>query len=125
MKFFRMVCLFLLTFYKRVMPEQGFNLKFINVPFQLIRRRYFADELPAASPWAIPVNNSSQSGEIMSDEDRLYKSTRYHFFLIVAGFAYASVPVTVHELDIICKQIKLLHQKLSPCHILNLVQEYM
>ncbi|WOG81416.1 hypothetical protein DCAR_0100563 [Daucus carota subsp. sativus] len=41
----------------------------------LIRRRYFADELPAASPWVTPVRSSSQSGENLSDEDHLYKST--------------------------------------------------
>ncbi|KAL1831346.1 hypothetical protein ACET3Z_000997 [Daucus carota] len=55
----------------------------------LIRRRYFADELPAASPWAIPVNNSSQSGEIMSDEDRLYKSTSS---LVDEAYKYNALP---------------------------------
>ncbi|XP_074335593.1 small GTPase LIP1-like isoform X1 [Apium graveolens] len=43
--------------------------------WMLIRRRYFADEISAASPWSIPVKNLSLSGEIMSDEDQLYKST--------------------------------------------------
>ncbi|KAK1403772.1 putative small GTPase superfamily, sigma-54 interaction domain, ATP-binding site 1 [Heracleum sosnowskyi] len=45
----------------------------------LIRRRYFADELPAASPWSTPTKSSSQSGEILSDEDQLYKTTSLPF----------------------------------------------
>ncbi|KAK4485978.1 hypothetical protein RD792_008632 [Penstemon davidsonii] len=45
---------------------------------QLIRRRYFSDELPGASPWSTQVNKGPlppQSGEILSDEDQLYKSS--------------------------------------------------
>ncbi|KAL3818847.1 hypothetical protein ACJIZ3_004752 [Penstemon smallii] len=44
----------------------------------LIRRRYFSDELPGASPWSTQVNRGPlppQSGEILSDEDQLYKSS--------------------------------------------------
>ncbi|KAL6535032.1 hypothetical protein OROMI_026406 [Orobanche minor] len=63
----------------RVAKEARYDKEAVMKFFwMLIRRRYFADELPASSPWTILVNNSSQSGEIMSDEDQLYKSTRYH-----------------------------------------------
>ncbi|KAL6493364.1 hypothetical protein OROGR_032498 [Orobanche gracilis] len=55
----------------------------------LIRRRYFVDELPAASPWATPVKRLSQSGENLSDEDRLYNSTRDNVFVnVVASIHY-------------------------------------
>ncbi|CAI9752960.1 unnamed protein product [Fraxinus pennsylvanica] len=43
----------------------------------LIRRRYFSDELPGASPWSTKVHRPlSQSPEISSDEDQMYKSSR-------------------------------------------------
>ncbi|KAK6150532.1 hypothetical protein DH2020_015464 [Rehmannia glutinosa] len=42
----------------------------------LIRRRYFSDELPGATPWSTQVNRPlGQSSEISSDEDHLYKSS--------------------------------------------------
>ncbi|KAI3462000.1 hypothetical protein Pfo_018663 [Paulownia fortunei] len=42
----------------------------------LIRRRYFSDELPGASPWSTQVNRPlPESGEILSDEDQHYKSS--------------------------------------------------
>lgn len=42
----------------------------------LIRRRYFSDELPGASPWSTQVNRPMpQSGEISIDEDHPYKSS--------------------------------------------------
>ncbi|KAL6576010.1 sphingosine N-acyltransferase subunit lip1 [Orobanche hederae] len=39
----------------------------------LIRRRYFSDELPGATPWS--NRPLAQSSEISSDEDHLYKSS--------------------------------------------------
>ncbi|KAL6558716.1 hypothetical protein OROMI_019066 [Orobanche minor] len=55
-------------------------------------RRYFVDELPAASPWATPVKSLSQSGENLSDEDRLYNSTRDNVFVnIVASIQYCAL----------------------------------
>ncbi|KAH6833700.1 Ras-related small GTP-binding family protein [Perilla frutescens var. hirtella] len=43
----------------------------------LIRRRYFSDELPGATPWSTQVNRAmpQSGGEISSDEDHLYKSS--------------------------------------------------
>ncbi|KAK6150518.1 hypothetical protein DH2020_015450 [Rehmannia glutinosa] len=42
----------------------------------LVRRRYFSDELPGATPWSTQVNRPlGQSSEISSDEDHLYKSS--------------------------------------------------
>ncbi|KAG8373293.1 hypothetical protein BUALT_Bualt11G0008900 [Buddleja alternifolia] len=42
----------------------------------LIRRRYFSDELPGASPWSTQVNRPlAQSSEIVSEEDQRYKSS--------------------------------------------------
>ncbi|KAK4417330.1 Small GTPase LIP1 [Sesamum alatum] len=39
----------------------------------LIRRRYFSDELPGATPWSAQVNRPlPQSGEIVSDDDQQY-----------------------------------------------------
>ncbi|KAK3030474.1 hypothetical protein RJ639_039159, partial [Escallonia herrerae] len=47
----------------------------------LIRRRYFSDDLPAANPWSSPAQRTLQrSHENLSDEDRLYNSTRYNIF---------------------------------------------
>ncbi|XP_047954256.1 small GTPase LIP1-like [Salvia hispanica] len=55
----------------------------------LIRRRYFSDELPGAAPWSSPVGRSiSQSGEISSDEDHLYKSSS----LIGDSYKYNVLP---------------------------------
>jgi hypothetical protein len=53
--------------------------------FQLIRRRYFSDELPAPSPWsAYPVQRSVQRlDENTSDEDPFYKTTRYPILMIL------------------------------------------
>uniref|UniRef100_A0A5B6Z350 Uncharacterized protein n=1 Tax=Davidia involucrata TaxID=16924 RepID=A0A5B6Z350_DAVIN len=43
----------------------------------LIRRRYFSDDLSAPNPWSTPVQRPlHRSGENLSDEDQLYKSTR-------------------------------------------------
>ncbi|GER35129.1 Ras-related small GTP-binding family protein [Striga asiatica] len=42
----------------------------------LIRRRYFSDDLPGAGPWSAHVNRPlTQSSEITSDDDHLYKSS--------------------------------------------------
>ncbi|KAL6555391.1 hypothetical protein OROGR_006649 [Orobanche gracilis] len=52
-------------------------------------KRYFVDELPAANPWATPVKRLSRSGENLSDEDRLYNSTRDNVFVnVVASIHY-------------------------------------
>ncbi|KZV36722.1 hypothetical protein F511_37996 [Dorcoceras hygrometricum] len=41
----------------------------------LIRRRYFSDELPGASTWSVQVDRPlTQSGEIMSENDQLYRT---------------------------------------------------
>ncbi|XP_051117605.1 small GTPase LIP1-like isoform X2 [Andrographis paniculata] len=48
-------------------------LKFFRM---LIRRRYFSDELPGASPWSSQVNRPLfQSSEIISDDEQSYKSS--------------------------------------------------
>ncbi|KAL6518521.1 sphingosine N-acyltransferase subunit lip1 [Orobanche gracilis] len=47
-------------------------MKFFRI-VGLIRRRYFSDELPGASPWS--NRPLAQSSEISSDEDHLYKSS--------------------------------------------------
>lgn len=46
--------------------------------FQLIRRRYFSDDLPASNPWSVsPVERPVQRlDENSSDEDQSYKKTR-------------------------------------------------
>lgn len=56
----------------------------------LIRRRYFSDEVPAAtSPWSTPVQRTSQrSGENSSDDDRLYKGTS----LVGDPYKYNAIP---------------------------------
>ncbi|CAA0839189.1 Uncharacterized GTP-binding protein [Striga hermonthica] len=42
----------------------------------LIRRRYFSDDLPGAGPWSAQLNRPlTQSSEITSDDDHLYKSS--------------------------------------------------
>ncbi|KNA09654.1 hypothetical protein SOVF_151600 [Spinacia oleracea] len=49
-------------------------IKFFHL---LIRRRYFADELPAPSPWGLTSQRASQhSTEISSDDDLLHPSAR-------------------------------------------------
>ncbi|KAF8118409.1 hypothetical protein N665_0005s0172 [Sinapis alba] len=58
--------------------KEAFN-KFFRM---LIRRRYFSDELPAASPWSISPHRTSSSqrldDEITSDDDQFYKRTSLH-----------------------------------------------
>lgn len=51
----------------------------ILVLFQLIRRRYFSDDLPASNPWSIPpVHRSVQRlDENFSDEEKPYNTKRY------------------------------------------------
>lgn len=46
--------------------------------FQLIRRRYFSDDLPASNPWSVsPVERPVQRlDENSSDDDQSYKKTR-------------------------------------------------
>ncbi|KAJ0242094.1 Small GTPase LIP1 [Hirschfeldia incana] len=58
--------------------KEAFN-KFFRM---LIRRRYFSDEQPAASPWSISPHRTSSSqrldDEITSDDDQFYKRTSFH-----------------------------------------------
>lgn len=53
-------------------------VKLILYLFQLIRRRYFSDDLPAQNTWSIsPVQRPSRRlDENSSDDDQLYKRTR-------------------------------------------------
>lgn len=49
-------------------------MKFFHL---LVRRRYFANEVPAASPWGLTSQRTSQhSTEILSDDDLLHPSAR-------------------------------------------------
>ncbi|KAL3649185.1 sphingosine N-acyltransferase subunit lip1 [Castilleja foliolosa] len=63
----------LLSAAKEARYDKEAVMKFFRM---LIRRRYFSDELPGATPWSAQVNRPlTQSSEISSDEDHLYKST--------------------------------------------------
>ena len=62
--------------------ETRYDKEALNKFFRmLIRRRYFSDELPAASPWSIspvPTSSSQRLDEITSDDDQFYKRTSFH-----------------------------------------------
>lgn len=56
---------------------------------QLIRRRYFSDDLPAQNPWSSSLVERpiQRLDENSSDDDQTYKNTRYlrnsHLFVAV------------------------------------------
>lgn len=77
MKFFRMVYIYLFIFtFGLVNLVNDLNFVLLNV--QLVRRRYFSDELPMTSPWSTSVQRPLQRpGDSFIDEDQLYTSTRY------------------------------------------------
>ncbi|KAG5394053.1 hypothetical protein IGI04_024016 [Brassica rapa subsp. trilocularis] len=63
--------------------ETRYDKEALNKFFRmLIRRRYFSDEQPAASPWSISPHRTSSSqrldDEITSDDDQFYKRTSFH-----------------------------------------------
>ncbi|ESQ31395.1 hypothetical protein EUTSA_v10004519mg [Eutrema salsugineum] len=62
--------------------ETRYDKEALNKFFRmLIRRRYFSDELPAASPWSIspvPTSSSQRLDDITSDDDQFYKRTSLH-----------------------------------------------
>lgn len=78
MKFFRMVCIYVLVVSLCLLPADR-CLTLLLWLFQLIRRRYFSDDLPAQNPWSIsPAESPAQTvDENWSDEDHSYrKKTR-------------------------------------------------
>lgn len=84
-KFFRSVCILVLL-YVLPLPILFLSLLFgmssnfcVNPLFQLIRRRYFSDDLSAQTPWSISSVQrvSHRLDEDLSDEDQSYKNMRY------------------------------------------------
>jgi hypothetical protein len=52
--------------------------------FQLIRRRYFSDELPAPNAWSVtPPHNYNPSIEATIEDDKFHKKLRFVFICIV------------------------------------------
>ncbi|XP_050157883.1 small GTPase LIP1-like isoform X1 [Malus sylvestris] len=74
MKFFRTVCIHALVVSFFFLPTK--NIQLLSWLFQLIKRRYFSDDLPAQNPWSSsPVQRPAQTvDENWSDEDHSYRN---------------------------------------------------
>jgi hypothetical protein len=80
--------------------------------FQLIRRRYFSDELPVPNAWSVtPPHNSNPSIEATIEDDKFHKKLRFVFICIVDFIikCLSSFSVTsrctdnhMHKFEIVC-----------------------
>lgn len=76
----------------------------VNPLFQLIRRRYFSDDLSAQTPWSISSVQrvSHRLDEDLSDEDQSYKNTRYSlpstynfWFVFNSKLVYTTITIII------------------------------
>lgn len=98
-KFFRTVCLSLFSQVSwRICAvflwiKNGFAYVYVNYLFlQLIRRRYYLDELQPSNPWSIsPVQRSfASSDEITSSRDHYDNHTRYYVSSLIFLIQFSS-----------------------------------
>ena len=116
-KFFKMVCVaFIFIIFFKVAYSFYFvgnpglatvsHIR-INIIFQLIRRRYFPDELPPSNPWsASPMRRSfSSSDDITSSEDQFGNLARYSLLFVLYDFD----SFCLHDYESSCLWISLLN----------------